>query len=162
MGGTGDVHFAVSSKNPLVQKFVEQGIGQLHGFWFGEAERSFRQAAQLDPNCGIAYWGMAQAAQLNSARAAQFAAEAARHKTGLSDRERMYIDALTNESGYRALMGKYPEDLEAKAFEILATDSKGGLERCFRQRLGIRHGIGARDSAGQSQASDSSCGDPHC
>ncbi|HEX4071167.1 MAG TPA: peroxiredoxin family protein [Planctomycetaceae bacterium] len=125
MGGTGDVHFAVSSKNPLVQKFIEQGIGQLHGFWFSEAERSFRQAARLDPNCGIAYWGMAQAAQLNPARAAQFAAEAVRHKTGLSERERMYIDALTNDSGYRALMAKYPDDLEAKAFEIWRLFPKG-------------------------------------
>ena len=59
MGGTGDIHFPVTSKNPLVQKFIEQGIGQLHGFWYVEAERSFRQAAALDPNCGIAYWGMA-------------------------------------------------------------------------------------------------------
>ncbi len=125
MGGTGNVHFPVSSKNPLVQKFIEQGIGQLHGFWFSEAERSFRQAARLDPNCGIAYWGMAQAAQLNPARAAQFAAEAARHKTGLSERERMYIDALTNDSGYRALMAKYPDDLEAKAFEIRRLFPKG-------------------------------------
>src|SRR5579872_2095584 len=61
MGGTGNVHFAVSSKNPLVQKFIEQGVGQLHGFWFVEAERSFRKALELDPNCGIAYWGMAVA-----------------------------------------------------------------------------------------------------
>ncbi len=81
MGGTGNVHFPVSSKNPLVRKFIEQGVGQLHGFWFGEAERSFRQAARLDPNCGIAYWGMSLAAQFNKKRAAQFAAEAVKHKT---------------------------------------------------------------------------------
>ena len=59
------------------------------------------------------------------ARAAQFAAEAARHKTGLSERERMYIDALTNDSGYRALMAKYPDDLEAKAFESGGSVPKG-------------------------------------
>jgi peroxiredoxin/tetratricopeptide (TPR) repeat protein len=118
MGGTGDVHFPVSSKNPLVQKFIEQGVGQLHGFWYGEAERSFREAARLDPNCGVAYWGMSQAAQLNKTRAAQFAAEAAKHKTGLSEREQMYIDALGNDGGYRALIAKYPDDLEAKAFEV--------------------------------------------
>ncbi len=41
MGGTGNVHFPVSSTDPLVRKFIEQGVGQLHGFWFGEAERSF-------------------------------------------------------------------------------------------------------------------------
>jgi peroxiredoxin/tetratricopeptide (TPR) repeat protein len=118
MGGTGNVHFPVSSKVPLVQKYIEQGIGQLHGFWYREAERSFRQAARLDPNCGIAYWGMAQAAIMNKPRAAQFAAEALKHKAGLTERERMYLDALSDGSGYRKLIAKYPDDLEAKAFEV--------------------------------------------
>jgi peroxiredoxin len=119
MGGTGDVHFPVSSRDPLVQKFIEQGIGQLHGFWFVEAERSFRQAARLDPHCGIAYWGMALAnRELSPLRSRQFAAEAAKHKTGLSERETMYIDALRDENGYRAIMARYPTDLEAAAFEV--------------------------------------------
>ncbi len=118
MGGTGDIHFPVTSKNPLVQKFIEQGIGQLHGFWYVEAERSFRQAAALDPDCGIAYWGMALANRSDKSRARQLAQEAARHKSGLTERERMYIDALSNEAGYRAIMAKYPDDLEAKAFEV--------------------------------------------
>src|SRR5580704_16147889 len=91
MGGTGNIHFPVSSKNPLVQKFIEQGIGQLHGFWYREAERSFREAARLDPNCGIAYWGMSQAAVRNKTRAAQFSAEANKHRAGLSPREQMYL-----------------------------------------------------------------------
>src|ERR1700684_3661850 len=95
MGGAGDIHFPVTSKNPQVQKFIEQGIGQLHGFWYVEAERSFRQAAALDPDCGIAYWGMSVAnSELRPSRAKQFAEEAARHKAGLTDREKMYIDAL--------------------------------------------------------------------
>src|SRR5579863_410647 len=119
MGGTGKVHFPVSSKNPLVQKFIDQGVGQLHGFWFVEAERSFRQAKKLDPDCGIAYWGMAVAnEELQPARSKQFAAEAANHKEGLTERERMFIDALGTETGYQAIIAKYPKDLEAKGFEV--------------------------------------------
>jgi peroxiredoxin len=119
MGGTGKIHFPVSSKDPLVQKFIEQGIGQLHGFWFVEAERSFRQAAALDPQCGIAYWGMSLAnEELDAGRAQQFASEAARHKTGLSNREQLYIDAIRDQGGYQAIIAKYPDDLEAKAFEV--------------------------------------------
>ena len=118
MGGTGKIHFPVTSRDPLVQKFVEQGIGQLHGFSYYEAERSFRQAAAIDPACGIAYWGMSLANRRNPARARQFAAEAARHKAGLSPREQMYLDALGTDAGYRALIKKYPDDLEAKAFEV--------------------------------------------
>jgi peroxiredoxin len=119
MGGTGNQRFPVTSKNPLVQKFVEQGVGQLHGFWYVEAERSFREAARLDPNCGIAYWGMSLANEtLNPGRAKQFAAEAARHKTGLTDREQLYIDAIGKADGYRKLLERYPDDLEARAFEV--------------------------------------------
>ena len=33
MEGTGKVHFPVTSENPQVQKFIEQGVGQVHGFW---------------------------------------------------------------------------------------------------------------------------------
>ncbi|HEV8003164.1 MAG TPA: alkyl hydroperoxide reductase, partial [Planctomycetaceae bacterium] len=58
LGGTGKIRFPVTSKDPRVEKFIEQGIGQLHGFSYYEAERSFRQAAAIDPACGIAYWGM--------------------------------------------------------------------------------------------------------
>jgi hypothetical protein len=59
MSNTGKVNFPTSSKVPECQQFINQGVGQLHGFWYFEAERSFRQAAALDPNCAIAYWGMA-------------------------------------------------------------------------------------------------------
>ena len=37
--GTGDVHFEVTTTVPNAQKFFDQGIGQLHGFWDFEAQR---------------------------------------------------------------------------------------------------------------------------
>ena len=129
MGGTGKIRFPVTSKVKDVQKFVEQGIGQVHGFWYFEAERSFRQAAKLDPKCAIAYWGMALANANNSKRAKQFVAEALKRKAGASPREAMYIDALNaylNEGNrnkkykqYTAALDKlikqFPDDIEAKA-----------------------------------------------
>src|SRR5271170_2352456 len=42
MDGTGKVHLPVTTPVPLAQQFFDQGVGQLHGFWFFEAERSFR------------------------------------------------------------------------------------------------------------------------
>ncbi|HAL70993.1 MAG TPA: hypothetical protein DCP71_04385, partial [Verrucomicrobiales bacterium] len=48
MPGTGKVDFKISTKNAEAQKFFNQGVGQLHGFWYYEAERSFRQVALLD------------------------------------------------------------------------------------------------------------------
>jgi peroxiredoxin/multidrug efflux pump subunit AcrA (membrane-fusion protein) len=118
IAGTGKIHFPVTSKDPRVQKYIEQGIGQLHGFSYYEAERSFRQAAAFDPNCGIAHWGMSLANPRNATRAREFAAQAAAHKAGLSPREQMYIDALGNDAGYKALIQQFPDDLEAKAFAV--------------------------------------------
>jgi peroxiredoxin len=119
MGGTGNVHFPITHKVEKAQKFFEQGVGQLHGFWYAEAERSFRAAASLDPTCaGMAWWGVSIANHYRAARAKQFADLAEQNKTGLTDREQMYIDALQSVDGYRAIMTKYPDDLEAKAREV--------------------------------------------
>jgi peroxiredoxin len=117
MGGTGNVRFPITHKVDKAQKFFEQGVGQLHGFWYAEAERSFRAAAALDPTCsGMAWWGVSLASHYRPVRAKQFAQLAAKNKAGLTDREQMYIDALS--SDYRALIAKYPDDLEAKAREV--------------------------------------------
>ena len=131
MPDTGNIHFPVTSKNEQVQKFIEQGIGQLHGFWYFEAERSFRQASAFDPECAIAYWGMAMANTNNSKRAKGFIAEAVQRKKEASKREAMYIDALDNyykakrggssraqsyTSALESIVLEYPDDIEAKAF----------------------------------------------
>ena len=61
MKGMGRVRFSITTSVQEAQLFFTQGVAQLHGFWFFEAERSFRQAAMLDPDCAMAYWGMAVA-----------------------------------------------------------------------------------------------------
>ena len=47
--GCGKINFLITSNNTEAQAFFNQGVGQLHGFWYYEAERSFRQVAMLDP-----------------------------------------------------------------------------------------------------------------
>ncbi len=139
MGGTGNVHFPATCHGEhaaKVQQFIDQGVGQLHGFWYYEAERSFRQAAMLDPDCAIAYWGMALANKNNEKRARGFIEEASKRKDLVSPRERMYIDAWASflkqeekkpkdaekkrrEALVKALEGivvAHPDDIEAKAF----------------------------------------------
>lgn len=94
MGGTGTVDFPITTTNPQAQAFFDQGLGQFYGFWYLEAERSFRQAAKLDPECAMAYWGAALATQKVARRARGFIAEAVERKDAVSKRERMYIEAL--------------------------------------------------------------------
>ncbi|HEY2250108.1 MAG TPA: hypothetical protein VGH74_03565, partial [Planctomycetaceae bacterium] len=135
MGNTGLISFPATTASAETQQFINQGVGQLHGFWYYEAERSFRQAAKLDPQCAIAYWGMALANTNNSKRAKGFLAEAVKRKSGVGERERMYIDAL--EAFYNAeskgkdkdkerhdayaaalerILYKFPEDVDARSW----------------------------------------------
>jgi tetratricopeptide (TPR) repeat protein len=60
--GMGDTNMPVTTKSDEARKFFNQGISQMHSFWFVESERSFLQAAELDPDMAMAYWGIAVSA----------------------------------------------------------------------------------------------------
>ena len=60
--GQGIVHFPITTNSPEAQQFFDQGVAQMHSFWAREAERSFLQAAQLDPTAPMPYWGIAMVA----------------------------------------------------------------------------------------------------
>src|SRR5436305_8790212 len=57
--GMGQVHLAITTSSPEAQKFFDQGVAQMHSFWAREAERSFLQAAALDPEAPMPHWGIA-------------------------------------------------------------------------------------------------------
>ncbi len=144
MSGTGKVHLPVTSAVAGVQPLFDQGVGQLHGFWYFEAERTFRQAAALDPACAMNYWGMAMANVNNEKRAKQFIEKAVAAKATASPREVLWIDSLSafyaagdkDDKGRRReliralerIVQEYPDELEAKAFlalQIWLNSSKG-------------------------------------
>ncbi len=51
--------FPVSTKNPLAQRYFNQGLILAYAFNHAEAARSFWYASELDPECAMAYWGFA-------------------------------------------------------------------------------------------------------
>lgn len=138
------VAFPISTQDPQVQAMFHQGVRQLHGFWYFEAERSFRQAAALEPDGPMPYWGMAMANRENPQRAAAFAHEAWMRRAAGSARERLYAQSIARLYGVdrdefdrqaevpepngdqkaglladlEAIVQAYPEDLEAKAFLV--------------------------------------------
>lgn len=137
--GMGNVDFPTSAKDQQTQAFINQGVAALHGFWYLEAERSFRQAAMLEPDLAIAYWGMALANANNETRARKLIAEAVKRREAASRREQMYIDGLSNylnkpdkppkdhktkrEKQYiealEKLVDEFPDDIEARALLAL-------------------------------------------
>ncbi|MBI2685474.1 MAG: hypothetical protein HYX27_04095 [Acidobacteria bacterium] len=60
--GQGKIDFPITSSSTEAKRFFEQGVAQMHSFWAREAERSFLQAAQLDPSAPMPWWGVAMVA----------------------------------------------------------------------------------------------------
>jgi peroxiredoxin len=134
--GMGKVDFPVTTASPEAQAFITQGVAQLHTFYYLEAERSFRQAALIDPSCPMAYWGMAMANVNNAKRARGFMKEA-RAKAAvarITRREQLYLDALDalykeggddksrkreHLLGWEAIVAEFPNDLEARAWMVM-------------------------------------------
>lgn len=57
--GLGPWHHSIATKSPEAAKFFDQGLTLAFSFNRYEALRSFRKAAELDPEAPMAYWGMA-------------------------------------------------------------------------------------------------------
>src|ERR1700716_1087569 len=61
MPGLGEVHHPVSTTSSDAQRFFDQGLALVYGFNHDEAVRSFKRAAELDPQLAMAHWGIALA-----------------------------------------------------------------------------------------------------
>ena len=154
IAGMGNIDFPSSAKDEQTQAFINQGVAALHGFWYLEAERAFRQAAHLQPDLAIAYWGMAQANANNHKRATEFIGRASELRDGATKREQLYIDAYAKylkrpdkaETGEQKkkrqqqyvtdleqLLNEFPDDIDARA--LLAAVPEPSLE----QRLDLDH-----------------------
>jgi tetratricopeptide (TPR) repeat protein len=130
--------FPVTTKSPEAQRFINQGLNLSYGFNHAEAGRAFREAARLDPDCAMAYWGQALVLGPNinatmdpadEPRARELVERAIARKDQASERERAYIDALARRysgrpedrtardkayaDAMRELSRRYPDDLDA-------------------------------------------------
>ena len=135
--GMGRVNFPVAGTSVAAQAFLNQGVAQLHSFYDLEAERSFRQAATIDPGCPMADWGMAMANADNPGRARGFLRTALAKAVARppARREQLYLDALAAlhkeetppKEGKKAfllaleaIVQEFPDDLEARAWMAMA------------------------------------------
>ena len=54
----GKVHFETSC-TPAAQKLFDQGMLYQHSFWYRASQKTFEDVLKADPECAIAYWGIA-------------------------------------------------------------------------------------------------------
>jgi len=100
----GEHHHPITTKSELAQRYFNQGLILAYAFNHDEAERSFREAARQDPDCAMAYWGIAWVLgpNINSTMAPenvpiayQALQKAIELGQGATDVERAYIHALS-------------------------------------------------------------------
>ncbi|MBI3118550.1 MAG: hypothetical protein HYZ00_07680 [Candidatus Hydrogenedentes bacterium] len=53
------VSFPVTTASAAAQATFDRGLALAYAFNYGLAEKTFRTAAELDPNCAMAWWGVA-------------------------------------------------------------------------------------------------------
>jgi tetratricopeptide (TPR) repeat protein len=115
----GGHHRPITTASPEAQRYFDQGLVLSYGFNHDLAIRSFREAARLDPDCAMCFWGVALALGPNinapmgpdAAREAWEAVEEARARAPrASALERALIEALA---------ARYVAEPEAAAREAL-------------------------------------------
>ena len=141
-----------------VQEWFDHGNTLLHNFWFEEAERSFRSCLKLDPECAMAYWGLARTGltwfvdgnfeEKEYQRYRDFLAQAVQRKAKVTPRERAYLETWADAyragekapqtklaAGMQKVVVAYPDDVEAKALLALCAIR---LKNNFGNELVIR------------------------
>ncbi len=103
--------FPVSTKNAQAQLFMNQGLNLSYAFNHAEAGRAYREAARLDKDLAIAYWGEALALGPNinapmdpasEPKALEVIQKAIALKSKASPSEQALIDALAQRYSGRA------------------------------------------------------------
>ena len=100
----------VTTSSPQAQRWFDRGLNWIYAFNQEEAARCFRRASAADPDCAMAWWGLAyalgpyynrtwakfDAAELGKALRGGFdaAQTALAHRDGASPPERALIDAI--------------------------------------------------------------------
>src|SRR5262245_59623480 len=110
--------YRVTTTSPQCQAFFDQALGYYYSYVWMEAARSFETALSHDPNCALAWWGLARALQRygrgDSTKALLKAWELREHA---SDREQMLIKATMQEKGQLPGVG----DGEQRKMKAIAT-----------------------------------------
>jgi pimeloyl-ACP methyl ester carboxylesterase len=136
LDGLGTLHMPVTAAVPQAQRFFDQGLRLLYAFNHAEAIRAFREAARLDPDLAMAYWGQAIAlgpnlnapmTQENGRQAYAAVRRALKTANRATPRERALIDALAmryapDGKGDREALNRAYADAMQKAADRFSDD----------------------------------------
>src|SRR5215510_5004857 len=143
----GKVNFQTSC-TPEAQKLFNRAMLYQHSFWYRASQKTFEDALKKDPECGIAYWGIALSLLWNphgvppAKNLAEGSAAIAKGRSvgSKTQRERDYLEALATmyadyekvdhrtrllayAKAMEALAQRYPDDDEAQIHYALSLNT---------------------------------------
>jgi hypothetical protein len=156
----GQVQFKVSCTAEAQAKF-NRAMALYHSFAWKGAQPAFTEITQLDPKCGMAWWGLAMTAAENPfswpvgmrladgaeaiEKATQVGAGTARERDYIAALELLYRDhastphrprALAYEEAMGKLAERYPDDVEARILYALTVSGNHDLnDKTFARPL---------------------------
>jgi tetratricopeptide (TPR) repeat protein len=121
--GLGSYSRKITTESAEAQRYFDQGLGFLQGFNHRAAIRAFQQAAEIDPQCAMAYWGVALACgpHINSIAVPPPAVELAWKELGLAQKNEGNASSVE-----RALIGAL-----AKRYASPQPEDRSGLDRAY-------------------------------
>lgn len=136
--GLGDHHHPITTDSELAQRYFDQGLVLAFGFNHPEAHRSFLQAAELDPDAAMAWWGAAWVLgpnintamnPENATKVWELLQKAQAAARDVSAREQAYVTALANRYGPEPMEDRSSRDEAfAKAMGQVAADYPDDLD----------------------------------
>ena len=125
--GLGSYSRKVTTNAAEAQRYFDQGLGFLQGFNHRAAIRAFQQAAELDPECAMAHWGVALACgpHINSIAVPPPVAELAWKELELAQKNAANASAVE-----RALI-----DALAKRYANPQPEDRSGLDRAYADAM---------------------------
>jgi hypothetical protein len=125
--GLGSYSRKITTNSIEAQRYFDQGLGFLHGFNHRAAIRAFQQAAELDPECAMAHWGVALACgpHINSIAVPPPAAELAWKE----------LDLAQKNSGKASPVEQALIDALAKRYANPQPQDRSGLDRAYADAM---------------------------
>ncbi|TMM55938.1 hypothetical protein FEE95_14940 [Maribacter algarum] len=115
----GNLHFPISTKNERAQAFFDQGVKLSYAFNHAEGHRSFMEAARLDPNSAMSYWGQAFALGPNINDPLPDDERKGKIKEAMVMANKLAAKSSPKEEALiKALAARYSEDLNADVSEL--------------------------------------------
>jgi tetratricopeptide (TPR) repeat protein len=107
--GLGKHSRKIETRNPKAQQYFDQGLMFMFAYNHDEAVRAFRQAANLDPEGAMPYWGIALASGMNYNDPSFTPAKAKTTSEALAKaREKVSGATAANQALIEALAARYP------------------------------------------------------